>query len=97
MLMFNCCQCCDARLWSSYAKNLGDCPECEEPDKPLQDLEDDLESIFQSIGVNLMTRQQRIHLAQRARSMAYDAWWQAVCEQVEFSLYDARKAPKIIL
>ena len=40
-----------------------------------------------------MTRQQRIHLAQRARSMAYDAWWQAVCEQVEFSLYDARKAP----
>ena len=41
-----------------------------------------------------MTRQQRIHLAQRARSMAYDAWWQAVCEQVEFSLYDARKAPK---
>lgn len=43
-----------------------------------------------------MTRQQRIHLAQRARSMAYDAWWQAVCEQVEFSLYDARKAPKII-
>ena len=45
-LMFNCCQCCDARLWSSYAKNLGVCPECEEPDKPLQDLEDDLESIF---------------------------------------------------
>ena len=43
-----------------------------------------------------MTRQQRIHLAQQARSMAYDAWWQAVCEQVEFSLYDARKAPKII-
>lgn len=46
MLMFNYCQCCDARLWSSYAKNLGVCPECEEPDKPLQDLEDDLESIF---------------------------------------------------
>ena len=48
----------------------------------------------QSTGVNLMTRQQRIHLAQRARSMAYNAWWQAVCEQVEFSLYDARKAPR---
>ena len=41
-----------------------------------------------------MTRQQRIHLAQRARSMAYDAWWQALCEQLEFSLYDARKAPR---
>ena len=52
MLMFNCCQCCDARLWSSYAKNLGVCPECEEPDKPLQDLEDDLESIFQPTGEN---------------------------------------------
>ena len=51
----------------------------------------------QSTGVNRMTRQQRIHLAQRARSMAYDAWWQAVCEQVESSLYDERKAPKIIL
>ena len=44
--MFNCCQRCALRLWSDYAKTLGVCPECEEPDKPLQDLEDDLESIF---------------------------------------------------
>ena len=44
--MFNCCQHCATRLWSDYAKKLGVCPECEEPDKPLQDLEDDLESIF---------------------------------------------------
>ncbi len=50
--MFNYCQCCDARLWSSYTKNLGVCPECEEPDKPLQDLEDDLESIFNQPKVN---------------------------------------------
>ena len=50
--MFNYCQCCDARLWSSYAKNLGVCPECEEPDKPLQDLEDDLESIFNQQKAN---------------------------------------------
>ena len=50
--MFNYCQCCDARLWSSYTKNLGVCPECEELDKPLQDLEDDLESIFQPTGEN---------------------------------------------
>ena len=53
-----------------------------------------IQALFQSTGVRHMTRQQRIHLAQRARSMAYDAWWQAVCEQLEFSLYDARKAPR---
>ena len=58
---------------------------------------DKMQALFQLAGVNPMTRQQRIHLAQRARSMAYGAWWQAVCEQVDFSLYDARKAPKIIL
>ena len=43
--MLNYCQCCDARLWSDYAKNLGVCPECEEPDKPLQDLEEVLEDL----------------------------------------------------
>ena len=50
--MFNYCQHCATRLWSSYTKNLGVCPECEEPDKPLQDLEDDLESIFNQPKVN---------------------------------------------
>ncbi len=48
--MFNYCQHCAARLWSDYAKNLGVCPECEEPDKPLQDLEDVLEDLRVSKG-----------------------------------------------
>ena len=41
--MFNYCQHCATRLWSDYAKTLRVCPECEEPDKPLQDLEEVLE------------------------------------------------------
>lgn len=53
--MFNYCQHCATRLWSDYAKTLGDCPECEEPDKPLQDLEDDLESIFNQPKETLCT------------------------------------------
>ena len=43
--MFNYCQHCATRLWSDYAKTLGVCPECEEPDKPLQDLEEVLEDL----------------------------------------------------
>lgn len=50
--MFNYCQNCDARLWSDYAKKLETCPECEEPDKPLQDLEDELEFIFNQQKAN---------------------------------------------
>ena len=54
--MLNYCQCCDARLWSDYAKTLGVCPECEEPDKPLQDLEDvlqDLEDVLEDLRVSI--------------------------------------------
>lgn len=42
--MFNYCQCCDAKLWSDYSKQLGVCPECKDPDTETQDLESMLES-----------------------------------------------------
>lgn len=46
LMLYNRCQSCDCKLWSNYAKTLGICPDCAEPDKPMQDLEDELESIL---------------------------------------------------
>lgn len=39
---------------------------------------------------SIMTRQQRIYLAQSARSQAYDALWEAMLTKAEFCMYNAR-------
>lgn len=40
------CNECDAALWSDRAKSLKLCPECEEPDQDIKDLEDQLEELM---------------------------------------------------
>ena len=40
------CKECDCFLWNDYAKNITLCSECEEPDKELLDLEDELETFY---------------------------------------------------
>lgn len=40
------CKSCDCILWSSYARAIGLCPECETEDEELLDLEDELEKLL---------------------------------------------------
>ncbi len=40
--MYNRCQLCGENLWTNYAKDIGQCPECERADAEAQEILDEL-------------------------------------------------------